>query len=318
MSAMLPVCPECGADHEATPDAFGVHPCSECGAQFRPPRRVPIRRAGSSEVKPDSNTLSWVIASAIGIGVVTAIALGDSHAPSDPAAFQYQPIQIEIPSFDPITLQSLTPLGPVALAHEVHSSRVVEGRLQATGLLRNDEASELLSVVLELRFLDVAGASLGNRVATVACPRIAAHATCAWALDASIPAGMVEFEFSASAQPNWIGDVFPTLELRRQFDEAGRPLDSVEGLELDVREQTVRMRVPEDTRLFDVWATLTVLDAEGRVVDVLETRWAESLVGTAVLSIAVPQHESARYDLRVGGSSMSTMLSVPHAPEQPG
>jgi hypothetical protein len=310
---MLPVCPECGADHEATPDAFGVHSCSECGVSFRPPGRVPIRRAGNSEVKPESHVLSWVIAGAIGIGAATAIILGDSHAPADPPPFPYQPIQIEIPTFDPLTLQGLAPLGPVELAHEVHFSRVVEGRLQATGLLRNKEDSELRSVALELRFLDGAGASLGHQAATVACPRIDAHESCAWAVDAPIPAGMVEFEFAASAQPNWIGDVFVPVQLRRQFDETGRPLDSVAGLELDLRERTIRMRVLDHTQMFDAWATLTSLDAEGRVLDVLETHWIDSLAGNAVMPIALPQHEAARYDLRVGGSSMPspTTLTIP-------
>jgi hypothetical protein len=312
IAAMLPECPECGADHEATPDAFGVRSCSECGVSFRPPGRVPIRRAGNSQVKPESSVLSWVIAGAIGIGAATAIILGDSHAPSDPPPFAYQPIPIQIPTFDPISLQGF---GPVELAHEVHFSRVVEGRLQATGLLRNDEASELRSVALELRFLDGAGASLAQHAATVACPRIDAHESCAWAVDAPIPAGMVVFEFSASGQPNLIGDVFLPLELRREFDEAGQPLESGEGLELDLRERTVRVHLPDDTRAIDAWATLTSLDAEGRVLDVLETRWADSMVGTALMPIAVPQHESARYDLRVGGSSMSTLLAVPHARE---
>jgi hypothetical protein len=314
----MPVCPECAADDVATPDAWGVHSCSACGSAFRPPGRVPIRRAGSSDLQPTSNTWSWLVAWAIGLGLVAALFLVDREPSSDPLGYEYRPIPIEIPTFEPITLEGLAPLAPVVLAHEVHLSRVVDGRLLATGLLRNDEASELVSVALELRFLDAEGASLGTRVATVACPRLAAHESCAWALDASIPAGMADLEFSASGQRNLIGDVFPVLELHRQFDEAGQPVGSGDTLELDLHERTVRVRVPKDTRLFDVWATLTVLDAEGRVLDVLETRFAESLHGSTVLSIAIPQHESARYDLRVGGSVMATMLSVPHAPEQPG
>jgi hypothetical protein len=302
MSATLPVCPECGADHEAAPDAFGVCSCDDCGILFRPPGRVPVRRAGNSEVKPQSNTLSWVVTAAIGIGAATAIILGDSHAPSGPPV-PYPPIQIEIPEFDPTTLHGLAPFGPVALAHEVHRSRVVEGRLQATGLVRNDEAHELVSVELELRFIDVAGASLGSQAANVACRRIAAQSTCAWAVDAAIPAGMVVFEFAASARPSFIGDVFAPLELHQEFDEAGHPLESGDVLELDLREQTVRVRVPDDIQVSEAWATLTSLDDEGRVQDVLETRWAETLSNTTVLPIAVPKHEASRYDLRVGGSS---------------
>lgn len=303
-----PECPECGAEHEAAPDAFGVCSCSDCGVLFRPPVRIPIRRAGSSEVPVSSNTGSWVVAAAIGIAAAVAIILGDSVAPPDPPSFEFQPIHIEVPVFDPSTL---APFDPVALAHEVHRSRVVDGRLQATGLVRNVEARELLSVALELRFIDVAGASVGTHAASVACPRIAAHDSCAWAVDAPIPAGMVELEFAAWAQPNWIGDVFVTLELRGEFDEAGHPLASGDELELDLREHAVRVRVPDNVRLFDAWATLTYLDDEGRVLDVLETHWAESLFGLMVLPIELPQHQPSRYDLRVGGTSMPNTLAIP-------
>jgi hypothetical protein len=306
MSA-TPVCPECGADHEAAPDAFGVCSCNECQVLFRPPGRVPIRRAGNSLGQAPSNTASWAIAVVIGIGAAVAIILGDSQAPPDPPPFDLQPIQIEVPVFDPNTL---TPFAPVALTHEVHRSRIVDGRLLATGRLHNPEARELLSVALELRMLDVAGTTVRTHEAVVSCHRVAAHGTCAWAVDGLVPTGMVEFEVHASAQPNWVGDVFESLELRREFDAAGRPLGPGDELELDVRERTVRVRVPDDVRLFDVWATLTCLDHEGRVLDVLETRWVESLSGASVLSIALPQAPS-RFDLRVGGTAMPNALALP-------
>lgn len=306
MSA-TPVCPECGADHEAAPDAFGVCSCIDCGVSFRPPGRVPIRRAGNSEVKPPSNTLSWVIAATIGIGAAVAIILGDSQAPPSVPPFEFQPIQIQVPTFDPSTLVP----GPVALTHEVHLSRVVDGRLQATGLLRNPHANELVSVVLELRFTDVAGADMGKHAATVACPRIPELGTCAWAVDAPIPAGMVAFEFEAWAQANWIGDVFTSLELRREFDLAGQPIAPGDELELDLVARTVRVHVPDDVRLFEAWATLTCLDGEARVLDVLETRWTESLSGDMVLPITLPQHEPSRYELRVGGTVMLDELVLP-------
>jgi hypothetical protein len=319
MSAMLPACPECGADHEAEPDTFGVCSCSDCGLLFRPPGRVPIRRAGISGANAQSNTWSWVVAAAIGIGAVTAIVLGDKHAPAEPPPFQYPPIQIQVPEFDPTTLPAFDPItlqglelpGPVPLVHEVHYSRIVDGRLQAGGLLRNVEQRELLSVTLELRFLDVAAATLRTHGATVACRRIAAESDCALAVDAEIPAGMVDFELVGWAEPNWIGGVFVPLELRGQFDATGRPLESGGALELDLRERTVRVRVPDDIRVFEAWATLTSLDDEGHVQDVLETRFSESLSGTQVLQLALPQHESASYDLRVGGSTMPAPLTIP-------
>jgi hypothetical protein len=330
MSA-VPMCPECGADHEAAPDTFGVHRCAGCGVSFRPPGRVPIRRAGNSQVEPQSNSLSWIVAAAIGIGAATAIILGDRHAPAEPPSFEPIHVQIppfQMPPFDPTMIEGLSPPGPVALIHEVHYSRIVAGRLQAGGRVRNVEARELLSVTLELRFIDVAAATLRTHGATVACRRIPADASCAWAVDAEIPAGMlrregpsgggealsmVDFELVAWGQPQWIGDVFAPMELRAQFDAAGRPLESGDELELDLRERTIRVRVPEDVQVFEAWATLTSLDDEGQVQDVLETRFAEPLSGTRVLQLAVSPHESAGYDLRVGGSTMPapTTLVIP-------
>jgi hypothetical protein len=306
--AATPECPECGAEHEAAPDVFGVYGCSDCGVLFRPPVRVPIRRAGSSEVAAPNNNASWIVAAVIGIGAAVAIILGDSRAPADPPSLPYPPIQIEVPVFDPNTLG---PPAPIALEREVHLSRVVDGRLQATGIVRNPDARELLSVALELRFTDVAGATVRTHAATVACRRIAADSTCGWAVDAPLPAGMVDFELNASAQPNWIGDVFEPLELRREFDAAGRPHESGDELELDLHEHTVRVRVPDDVRLFDAWATLTCLDEAGQVMDVLETRWAESLSGQTVLPIALPQHRPSRFELRVGGTAMPNDLALP-------
>lgn len=309
--AVTPECPECGADHEAAPDPFGVCSCSECGVSFRPPGRVPIRRAGNSQTEAPNNKLAWVVAAAIGIGAAVAIILGDSQAPPDPPPFDLQPIQYELPVFDPNTLASF---GPVALAHEVHLSRVVEGRLQATGLVRNAEARELRSVALELRFIDVAGTNVGNHTATLACRQIVAQGTCAWAVDAPIPAGMVEFELDAWAHPDLIGDVFASLDLHRAFDEAGHPLESGDALELDLQARTVRVRVPEDTRVFDAWATLTCLAEDGRVLDVIETRWTESLFGEAVLPITLPQHHPSRFELRLGGTAIPNDLALPIPP----
>jgi hypothetical protein len=303
--AAPPECPECGADHEAAPDAFGVCSCSDCGVLFRPPGRVPIRRAGNSVVTAPSNAVSWTIASAIAIGFAVAIALGDSQAPDNPPTFDLPPIQIEVPVFDPSTLG---PPGPVALIHEVHLSRIVDGRLQAAGLMRNPEPRELLSATLELRFIDVAGTDMGTHAATVACRRIPAQGACAWAVDAPIPAGMIDFELNAWALPNWIGDIFTSLDLRREFDAVGHPLESGDELELDLRERTVRVHVPDGIRLFEAWATLTCLDDQGRVLDVLETRWAESLSGDVVLPIALPQHDPSRFELHVGGTVMPNDL----------
>jgi hypothetical protein len=309
--ATLPECPECGADHEAAPDAFGVYSCSDCEVLFRPAARVPIRRAKNSEGTAPSNPMSWVVSGVIGIGAAVAIILGDSQAPPNPTSFDLQPIHLEIPAFDPSTL---APFGPVALAHEVHLSRVVENRLQATGLVRNLEPSELLSVALELRFIDVAGANVGTHAATISCRRIAAHGTCAWAVDAPVPAGMVSFELAAWAHPNAIGDVFEPLELHEEFDAVGHPLESGDELALDLRQRTIRVRVPEGTRVFEAWATLTCLDDEGRVLDVLATQWPESLVGDRVLPIPLPQHEPSRYELRVGGTKMLDDLALPILP----
>jgi hypothetical protein len=309
-----PECPECGAKHEAAPDAFGVCSCSDCGVSFRPPARVPIRTAGNSEVSVSvpSSTASRLIAVAAVIGLAAAVAVivGDSQAPSSAPPVELPPIQIDVPSFDPNTL---TPFAPVALTHEVHLSRVVDGEWLVTGHLHNPEGRELLSVALTLRFIDDARAPLSMHEAAVSCHRIAAHGTCAWAVDARVPAGMVDFELDAAGQPNWIGDVFESLELRREFDAAGQPLTPGDELELDVHEQTIRVRVPDDVRVFDVWATLTCLDADGRVLNVLETRWAESLSGETFLAIALPQGPS-RFDLRVGGTVMPSDLVLPMLP----
>lgn len=309
---MTPDCPECGAEHAAAPDAFGVCSCSDCGVLFRPPARVPIRRAGSSEVAvPNTSVASWIVAAAIGIGAAVAIIVGDSPAPSSPSQLPYPPVQIDVPTLDP---NMSAQFQPVVLAHEVQLSRVVDGRLQASGRLRNDEPHELVSVAIELRFLDVAGASVGTHAATVACRRIAAHGGCAWAVDAPIPVGMVDYELEAWAHPNWIGDVFAPVELQQQFDAAGRPLASGDALELDLHARTVRVRVPHDVRLFDAWATLTCLHDDGRVLDVLETRWDEPLFDESVLPIALPQQQPSRYDLRVGGTSMPNTLAIPPLP----
>lgn len=157
------------------------------------------------------------------------------------------------------------------------------------------------------------GTNVGNHAATLACRNIAAQGTCAWAIDAPIPAGMVEFEFDAWAHPN-LGDVFAPLDLHRTFDTAGHPLEPGDALELDLQARTVRVRVPEDLRVFDAWATLTCLADDGRVLDVIETRWTESLSGEMVLPITLPRHPPSRFELRVGGTAMQSDLVLPIPP----
>ncbi|KIG14897.1 hypothetical protein DB30_06199 [Enhygromyxa salina] len=328
MQSLSRACPLCGVDDEGQPDPLGVYRCRGCEIEFRPPLRVPIRRAGVSAVPvagSDNRAVMWILAG-VGATIGVAIAAGDSQAPSKPAPFQLDEINLAVPTFEPVHLSGLEgveelydPFARVELEHEVHASVFDHGDFVATGLLRNPSAAALGDVSMHARFLDSTGALVATLSATVACLAIQPNEVCAWSLDAPVPVAS-EVVFEANGARGLLVDL-PTLAARGRFDLQGKAITKVavpsaQGLRLnppsprgarDDTAWTVIFPVDAGTVLLDSWAAVTSLDEEDQVLGVELATRSDPQLGDAELriSVAVAQHEGTHaYEVRVGGHVM--------------
>jgi hypothetical protein len=316
MARTQPACPECGAEAEGRPDRFLVHRCGECGVEFRPPGRVPLRRVGSSQA-PRSQAegrLTWAVLTAVGIGGGLAIAVADSDGSRLPPAVHVDPIEIpEPPTFEPITLEQLQLDGFVELEVEVSSSQREQGSVRVTGVLRNPEPVHLRDVKLLARVRSAAGATTSH-AASLACPQLRPGESCPWVVElpASVDArgSLPEPVYDATGWRSMIEDVLPPVVLRARFDARGHPLDPDTRLELDLAAETLSFPLAEGVSGLEPWATLTSYDASGEVLEIVATRWPALGSSKEIRPITLPAGEAVSYEVRVGGLSSQPPLGA--------
>lgn len=297
MDRSWPACPTCGASDERSPDALGVHRCSACAIEFRPPGRMPIRRA-SINTRRNGETAGWIISLVI-MGVLAGLAIvyGDHKASSLPSVTiePYRPPVYNPAQFDALAhigeLQFDGPLARIPLQHEIHRSQLVDGELFATGVITATEPVEAISLEAECR--DLAGAPLGVWSAVVACESLQPGERCAWMIESKVGGSVAEIEFKPTGQRSF-GLAPLQLDLRSE-----RPGE----IDFNPTKQTIKFEIRDHT-LREARATVTAYSPDGRVLGVAETRYSgRHAPGRHRFSVAVPKpaDEVGSYEARIGG-----------------
>jgi hypothetical protein len=299
-----PACPICGTDDAGPPDSFGVHRCSACRIEFRPERRVPIRRATVTlPVAPVNNRRGGIaVLVIVGAMLGLAVAIGDHKASTRVDQFESftpPPVQLDpamLEALDGIAgLDPITPFGSITLARELHLSQIAGGELFATGIIYADERFPVEDVIVEVECRDLAGGELSCPRAVVSCKTMQPGDRCAWMIETRVSGSIAEIEFSAHARQA-LGLGPPQLDLRSDRSDRG------EEVELDPKRRELTLKLP-NPGVSSAWATVSAYNEHGRVLGVSETRWPALEPGRRTLAVAVPKppDEVERYEVRVGG-----------------
>lgn len=292
-----PACPTCGIIDERPPDPLGVHRCSACATEFRPPLRMPVRRAAVATTTNIKNEVKqWgaalvIVAGTVGLSIAFGDYQGTTPGPPPPIIDPFQALEFNPVRFDARQYIGEPPLAPIPLQHEFHISQLVNGELFVTGLIFAAEPVEELRV--QVSCWGPGGRPLGSHDAVVACERMQAEERCAWAIELEFAEVPAEFELEASGRP--VRGLSPQiLELR-----SDRPGE----LDFDANQRTVKFATRERT-LRQAWASVTAYSAQGRVLDVAKTRYGgDHQPGQQQLTLQVPalDDQAGWYEVRVGG-----------------
>ena len=316
-----PTCPVCARASEATPDLYGVVRCLDCALEFRPPGRVPVRRAGVSASPNPGSSQGWIGLLAVGAMIIAVtMAVGDSRAPTEPPPFQaptfeFEPSEITVPILDPALLGGLE-LGEsmvVRLEHEVHISQINQADVFLTGLVRNPSSGFVDIIDVEVRCLSSTGALLETRTGTSACQHMGPGELCAWTLDARVPK-VGGFEIEARAHFSLPDE--GSVELSARFDGAGQRIATPgvgDPIELDLTGRRVSFELGPGLSAVGLQGTVVSFDGEGQVRAVERTSWEGVVRGgqeqTRALTISVGE-EIEVYELRIASPLVVDMAKA--------
>ncbi|MFV8749057.1 hypothetical protein ACNOYE_00740 [Nannocystaceae bacterium ST9] len=283
-------CPQC-ASVQAAEDGFGVRNCDECGIEFRPRGRVPIRR-GSATKDRFGGWGSMMLLAGVFVAVGVRVAI-DSPPASPPPGVEPIVLQPYVPSpiFEPdFAFQGLTPPSVDVVAHR---RELAGGRVVATGLLALP-SSPVARPQVHVRFVGAGDVDLGTVMADVACSRLDTL-PCPWGFSGLAPAEATELSIWASGGMDY-GDFERTARLRIGFDDEFDPTsidcNLPELCDLHARlvphegELEVAVGLPEGQRLRSPQATLVGYGEGSRVELVLPM---PSPVGLA-RRVELPEH----------------------------
>ncbi len=191
--------------------------CSDCGIEFRPRGRVPIRVSATQ-----TKRLGGWAATMIFVGVAAAIGVRvamNSPPTSLPPPMDLNPIAmpaIEIPLFD--STASFPVLEPPSITVVTHRREFGDGRVVATGLLARP-SSPIARPQVHVGFLGAEGVELGSLMADVACPRLGIDILpCPWGFSGLEPPGLTDLRIWATGQTDF-GEFEKTAHLRFSFDD---------------------------------------------------------------------------------------------------
>lgn len=284
---------------------YAARICDECGIEFRPRERVPIRRG--SPVIPQSP--GWIATLAI-VGVATAIGVRMAMSSTVPTLPATDPIVIQPITFSPIYDPdfAIRPLEPPSVDVVTHRLERAAGRVEATGMIMM-LGQPVARPQVHVGFYDSNGMEIGAVLAHVPCSRLDAQ-SCPWGFSGSEPVGTTEVRIRASGEHD-IGDLHPVARLQLDFDDEFEPTDidanspvyeMAEGELIPHergRELEVRVAMPDQIRLRAPKATLVGYVMGGRVELVVPL---PSPVGLS-RRVELPEHERAivRWQLWIDG-----------------